>query len=85
MNIITAFYKTTRIFTTWPIYQSVTSKIPLSYFYAYELLKPVPVMKLCYLMDSNNNNVTNGVVLNSYNFNFKSNDDYWNTITLNGN
>ena len=58
------------------------STIPLSYFYAYELLKPAPVMKSCYLMDINNVNVSNGVVLNSYNFNFKSINDYWSSITL---
>ena len=58
------------------------STIPLSYFYAYELLLPVPVMKSCYLMDINNVNVSSGVVLNSYNFNFKSFNDYWNLITL---
>ncbi len=60
------------------------STIPLSYFYAYELLKPAPVMKSCYLLDSNNVNVTSGVVLNSYNLNFKSNNDYWSAIILNG-
>ena len=61
------------------------STIPLSYFYAYELLIPAPVMKSCYLMDSNNVNVTIGVDLNSYNFNFKSYNDYWSSITLSGN
>ncbi len=61
------------------------STIPLSYFFAYELLKPTPVMKSCYLMDSNNVNVTSGVDLNSYNFNFKSNNDYWSSISLSGN
>ena len=58
------------------------STIPLSYFYAYELLRPAPVMKSCYLMDINNVNVSSGVVLNSYNFNFKSFYDYWSSITL---
>ncbi len=85
LTINTLFYKTTRAFTTWPIYDSAMSTIPLSYFYVYELLKPVPVMKSCYLMDKNNFNVTSGVDLNSYNFNFKSNTDYWSSITLLGN
>ena len=57
----------------------------MSYFYAYEILKPSPVMKSCYLMDKYNVNVTSGVDLNSFNFNFKSNDDYWSSIILSGN
>ena len=85
LNINTLFYKATREFTTWPIYESEMSIVPLSYFYAYELLKPVPVMKSCYLMDKNNVNVTSGVDLNSYNFNFKSKIDYWSSVTLPGN
>ncbi len=61
------------------------STVPLSYFYVYELLKPAPVMKSCYLMDKYDVNVTSGVNLNSYNFNFKSKTEYWSSITLTGN